>query len=317
MPITMMYAGDCLGVKYGQYAKDYRILVDAQLKTAEKFGIDHVSVISDPGREAGDCGAKVQWYEDQPPAIIESEALLVDKSVLLGLQPPNPWEGERMRDRILGVESLRKQVGSEVCVEGWVEGPCAEGADLRGINRLMVDFNDDPAFVKDLFEFVVSLAIQFARTQIEAGADIIGVGDAAASLVGPRIYNEYVLPYEKRLVEAIREAGAPVRLHICGNTRRILGSTAELGCGMTDVDYPVPLGEARKLMGPDRVIAGNLNPVKEVRDGSPETILKQLKSCHLEAGENYIVAAGCEIARGTPEANVLALAEFAKSGGRR
>jgi uroporphyrinogen-III decarboxylase len=82
MPITMMFAADCLGVKYGQYARDHRILAEGQVKTAELFEFDHVSAISDPAREAADCGAKIEWYEDQPPAIVESEALLIDKSTL-------------------------------------------------------------------------------------------------------------------------------------------------------------------------------------------------------------------------------------------
>jgi MtaA/CmuA family methyltransferase len=218
-----------------------------------------------------------------------------------------------MQDRILGVERLRRRAASDKFVEGWVEGPCAEGADLRGINRLMTDFSDDPAFVEDLFEFVTAIAIRFAQAQIEAGADIIGIGDAAASLLGPRIYQRFVLPYEKRLVEAIHAAGGRVRLHICGNTRRILAGAAELQCDFADVDFPVAMAEARQLMGPDQVIAGNLNPIRDVRDGTPKTIFEQLRNCREQAGANYIVAAGCEIARGTPPANVLALSEFARS----
>ena len=61
MPITMMFAADCLGVKYGQYARDHRILAEGQVKTAELFEFDHVSAISDPAREAADCGAKIEW----------------------------------------------------------------------------------------------------------------------------------------------------------------------------------------------------------------------------------------------------------------
>lgn len=313
MPITMMFAADCQGVKYEQYARDYRALVESQLRTVEQFDFDHVSAISDPAREASDCGAKVQWYGDQPPVIIEEQALLADKSALANLHVPNPWEGARMKDRLRAIEDLRKGVGSDRVVEGWVEGPCAEAADLRGINRLMIDFTDDPVFVMDLFELVTRMAMHFARAQIEAGADIIGVGDAVASLVGPRIYKQFVLPYEKKLTEAIHTAGGRVRLHICGNTRRILNLVAELRCDMVDLDYPVPMEEGRNLLGPDQVVAGNLNPVKELRDGTPGSITDRLARCRQEAGTNYIVAAGCEIVRGTSPANVSALVEFARS----
>ena len=74
MPITMMLAAQTVGVKYGAYARDYRVLVDAQIQTAERYGFDYVSVISDPGREAGDCGAGLKWFDDQPPAIDQSRS---------------------------------------------------------------------------------------------------------------------------------------------------------------------------------------------------------------------------------------------------
>lgn len=313
MPITMMFAADCLGVKYGEYARDHRILAEGQLKTAEQFGIDYVSTISDPAREAADYGAKIAWYEDQPPAIIEDEALLSEKPALARLKPPEPMGGGRMQDRVRGVELLRLRVGSDKFVEGWVEGPCAEGADLRGISRLMLDFDEDPEFVRDLFEVVLGTGIRFARVQIEAGADIIGVGDAAASLVGPKIYQEFVWPFEKRLVDGIHAMGGRVRLHICGNTRKILGGMGTLGCDLVDIDYPVRLEEARAEMGPRQVLAGNLNPVKDVCYGTPETVRQALSECFRQAGPNYIVAAGCEIVRDSPHANVRALAEFAQT----
>jgi uroporphyrinogen-III decarboxylase len=136
--------------------------------------------------------------------------------MLASFNLPDFVPGGRMEDRIRGIELLLQRVGQELFVEGWVEGPCAEGADLRGINHIMLYFSDDPYFVNDLFSVVVEGAIRFARPQIEAGADIIGIGDVVASLVGPRIYKEFVWPWEKKLVDAIHEMGGRVRLHICG-----------------------------------------------------------------------------------------------------
>lgn len=312
MPITMMFAGDQIGVPYGRYTSDYRTLVEAQLVTAERFGFDYVSCISDPAREAADCGAPVQFFPDQPPTADEVHSLLADKSKLTGLQIPDPLGGGRMHDRVQAAALFREKVGKDKLIEGWIEGPCAEAADLRGINRLMTDFFDDPAFVRDLFEFCLEMGIRFGKAQFEAGAELIGVGDAAASLVGPQIYEEFVLPYERRLVDALHAMGARVRLHICGNIGRILEGVGSLGCAMLDIDSMVSLAQCREAMGPEQVLAGNIAPVQILRNGTPELITGALRQCRQEAGDRYIVAAGCEVPRDTPEANLRALCAFAR-----
>ncbi len=313
MPITMMFAADQIGARYGDYARDHRVLAEAQLRTAERFDFDYVSVISDPAREAADCGARVEFFPDQPPALIESEARLADKTELARLRVPDPLGGGRMTDRVRGVALLRERVLGDKLIEGWVEGPCAEAADLRGITSLMLDFFDDPQFVRDLFEFVVAMELRFARAQVEAGIDLMGVGDAAASLVGPDIYEEFVWPYEKKLVDGLHALGTKVRLHICGDTRRILAGMGRLGCEIVDLDYPAPLSEARAVMGPAQVLLGNLHPVRILKEGTPGSVTTALAECHRQAGCRYIVGAGCEIPRGTPAENVEAMSAYARS----
>ncbi len=312
MPITMMFAADFAGVPYGRYAADYRILCDAQVRVAESFDFDFVSAISDPAREAADCGAAIVYFENQPPAIEEINARLADKSALASLRAPNPLGGGRMHDRINAVSLLKQRVGADKLVEGWIEGPIAEAADLRGINTLMMDFYEDPEFVRELFEFVIEMELQFARAQMEAGTDIIGMGDAAASLVGPDIYNQYVWPCEKRMVDGIHEFGGRVRLHICGHTAPILEGMGRLGCEIVDLDWPAPLDAARAAMGPQQVLLGNIDPVAVLRNGTPDSVMAAIADCHKKAGPRYIVSAGCEVVRDTPHANVRAMWEYAR-----
>jgi MtaA/CmuA family methyltransferase len=288
-------------------------LVEGQIRTAEKFDFDYVSCISDPAREAADCGAAVQHFDNQPPAIDEIHALLADKSVLGRLKMPDPQGGGRMHDRVKAAALFRERIGGQKLIEGWIEGPCAEAADLRGINRMMTDFYDDPAFIRDLFDFCVAMGLAFARAQADAGADLIGVGDAAASLVGPQIYEEFVRPCQQRLVDGLHAMGARVRLHICGNIRRILPSVGSLGCDMVDIDSMVPMEQARREMGAKVALAGNLDPVKTLRNGSPEQIASAIAECHRQAGPPFIVGAGCEVPRDTPEANVRAMTAYARS----
>ena len=311
MPITMMFACQQIGALYRDYCTDYRVLVEGQLRTAEQFGFDYVNTMSDPAREAADCGAAVEYFDHQPVALIEDRALLADKTALAPLKVPDPLGGGRMHNGIKALALFKEKVGHDKIIEGWVEGPVAEAADLRGINTLMLDFFDDPDFVRDLFAFVIELELRFAREQVKAGAEVIGVGDAAASLVGPQIYQEFVWPYEKKLVDGIRALGAKVRLHICGNTRKILDGLGKLGCDIVDLDSLAPIKEARLKMGASQVLLGNLNPVAVLRNGPPSGVTAATAECHREAGPRFIVGAGCEVPRDTPPENLRALCEYA------
>jgi uroporphyrinogen-III decarboxylase len=132
MPITMMFAADLAGVRYRDYVSDHRVLAEAQIRVAETFGFDHVSVISDPARETADLGGAIEWFDDQPPAIVESRALLTDKRALARLRLPDPYGGGRMTDRVRGVALLKERIGAEKLVEGWIEGPLRHGRRPAG-----------------------------------------------------------------------------------------------------------------------------------------------------------------------------------------
>ena len=315
MPITMQFACDLIGAKYRDYETDHRVLAEGQVRVAEQFDFDYVNTMSDPGREAADCGAVLEYFENSPAALVEEHALLADKARLASLKIPDPLGGGRMTNGINGIALLRTKVGQDKIVEGWIEGPMAEAADLRGINTVMLDFFDDPDFVRDLFAFVVEMELRFAKAQVEAGVDLIGVGDAAASLIGPELYYEFVWPYEKKLIDGLHAMGTRARLHICGNTRFALKGMGQLGCEIVDLDFLSPVAHGRAEMGPNQVILGNVNPVSVVRNGAPEDVHRALAQCHREAGPRFVIGPGCEIPRDTPHENVRAFAEYARNPG--
>jgi len=78
------------------------------------------------------------------------------------------------------------------------------------------------------------------RAVIAAGADIIGLGDAICSQIAPVMYRQFALPYEQRIFAAVHERGALARLHICGNTTRLLADMALCGADIIDLDWSKP-----------------------------------------------------------------------------
>lgn len=304
LPILMQFAAEYIGSHYGAFASDYRVLTEANIRCATDFGMDQVSAISDPYRETHGFGAEIEFVKDGVPRCIRPP--LEDFKDLARLKRPNPYHSERMVDRVQAVKAYHERSDGQYSIMGWIEGPAAESADLRGVGTFLLDMIDDPSFARDLMGLCVDAGIEFARAQIEAGADTIGIGDAIASQVSPRIYENLIQPQERRLVQAISAMGGWTRLHICGNITHLLPGIADLGVNIVDVDHMVNMQAVRKALGDGVVITGNIDPVA-VLNGTPESIREFMTRIYDEIGNPYMVNAGCEIPAGTPFENFKAL----------
>jgi len=101
-------------------------------------------------------------------------------------------------------------------VSGWIEGPLAEACDLSGVNEMLVNLMTDPDFSNFLMDKCMLTARDFAKAQIEAGCDLIGIGDAICSQIDKESYDLFVRQRHSELIAFIHECGASVKLHICG-----------------------------------------------------------------------------------------------------
>jgi MtaA/CmuA family methyltransferase len=305
-PILMQFAAEHIGSDYAKFASDYRVLVQANEQCAIDFGFDQLSCISDPYRETQGFGSKITYRTDATPL---STHPLADCKDLDALTQPNPLESERMKDRVDAVTEYKQRFDGQYSILGWVEGPAAEAADLRDVANFMIDTVMDEQYACDLMDLCLENAIAFALAQVQAGADTIGVGDAVASLVSPDTYESIILPREMLLVKAIQDAGAYVKLHICGNIAHLLDGIATLNVDILDVDHMMDISLVRQKVGPKVVLGGNIDPSEGVSRGNPESIRKTMREAYKQAGNPFMVNAGCEIPSGTPIENLKAMCE--------
>jgi len=309
VPILMQFAAEHIGRNYGEFAADHRVLVDANLRCAEEFGFDQLSAISDPYRETAGFGAEIRFHPNAVPECVRpplAEATPGDDSPAQ-LVVPDPAAAPRMRDRLDALRLYRQLAGDRYSVLGWIEGPAALAADVRGVADFLMDLLEEPAWAGQLMDVCVDTGIRFAHAQIAAGADTIGIGDAICSQISGAVYLEHILPRQRRLLQAVKAAGARIRLHICGQTRHLWSGLRTLPIDILDCDHMVDLAAARAVMPASFVLAGNLNPVAVMRFGRAEEIPAQVRACARAAGNRYLIGAGCEIPSGTPAENLRAL----------
>lgn len=315
-PMAMMFAARHAGMKFIDYTKDGQKMAAAQLKLAEDFGFDCLLTCSDPAREVIDIAGdgSVDWFVDQGPAINEDRAALADMTRLLQFKLPDPVGGGRMHDRVKAIETMRRQAGPGMSIVGWIEGPLALAAELRGINAIMLDFIDEPAFARDLLAFCADVAIAYAPPQISAGADTMGMSDAAACLIGPKLYAEFVWPEQCRVLESLRSRHPDVirRVHMCGRTDPLFAKMRDLPANLYEIDFPANLAEARAQLGAGRTLAGNVSTITDLMQGTPEQVYEACRRCHQTCGPHFIVGAGCELSPLTPPENLRAMMTYAR-----
>lgn len=317
--IIMAFGVHFIGEKLSHYYLDYRVLARMNLAVQEAFELDLLQAISDPYREACDLGLEVEFPEDGLP--LRRRPLIGEPEDLRKLRFVKPEEGRRMSGRLEGIRLMKEQAGGRLPVMGWVEGALAEANDLRGDAALLTDLYDRPEWVHELLERCVEVEIAFARAQIEAGAAIIGLGDAIASQISPRMYRQFALPCEQRIFAAVHEMGALARLHICGDTSRILPDMAESGADIIDADWMVDYAKAAEVFSQHcpgslpPAVCGNFDPVQVMYRGTPAEVRQAVWANLASGGPRCFSAAGCEIPDGTPSENLHAHAQALKDFG--
>jgi MtaA/CmuA family methyltransferase len=303
-PIFMAWASHFIGHTYSDYYLDGDVLVKAQLAVTRAFNLDQISAISDPWREASAYGMQFDYPAEGVGR--PKEPFIKARGEISRVKRFDIENAERTRQRIESVRKMAAEVGKTHSVLGWVEGPMAEYGDLRGVESAMLDLIDEPEIFIEAGEIIVENEIAFAIAQVKAGADMIGVGDSAASLISPEMYSKLVMPLERKLITAIHEAGAAAKLHVCGNISNIVQYMADSGTDVIDVDWMVSLARARELAGPDVTLCGNFNPAGVLFEGSPEQVAEAARECLNAVPGKFILMPGCEVPPATPERNIRA-----------
>lgn len=311
-PIIVRWAAKYAGIRYSDFCTVPEAKCEAMIKCAADFDIDWVTVMSDPWAEASAFGILVKYPENNLPLDIGGH--LPDAKSAAMLQPYRVMENPRCRNRLEEIRVFRRELGNQYFITGWVEGPVAEYIDLRRATEGAMDLLLDPENVERAMDIITESAINFISLQIEAGAHCIGIGDAFCSQIGPDHYRRFAFSRQKKLVDHIHSKGALAKLHICGNTTRLLPMMIGTGADIIDIDHLVSsIGNYTELLSPFQVLCGKSDPVTVIQDGNTESILLSVKADYKSSGGRCIVSAGCEITPDTSSSNMIAFSSASKS----
>jgi uroporphyrinogen decarboxylase len=238
-------------------------------------------------------------------------------------------------EKYMPVPRLNKQavgrvydhLGDDGILRGFVWGDQAgcwqHACCLYGEEPMIYAAMDDSAWVQHLLEVLLQKKLQFIEESL-AGArfDLIETGGGAGSstVISPRMHEEFCLPYDRRMHEALHEVGHKVAHHTCGGMMPLLDLIVANGCDASETLSCPEVGgdvrdmrEVKRRIGERACLIGGLNQFQILERGTPEQVRAEVHRLFREAGQGggYICST-CDHFFEAPLENISAMARAAR-----
>jgi hypothetical protein len=171
-------------------------------------------------------------------------------------------------------------------------GTWQDAAVLFGIENLIFATFDDPEWVHELLGILFERKATYVRSLKGAKYDVLelGGGHASNTIISPKIFREFVAPYDAKLIDLAHEAGQRIVYHTCGGMMRILEDIADMNPDAMETFTPpemgadVHLAEAKQRIGDRVCMIGGFNQVHKLINCSEEDTRAAVRRCFDEAG---------------------------------
>lgn len=312
------HAARVIGVTVGEYQTSAELMARGQLESWRSYGMDLLN--TGPGLTgiAEAIGSRLAFPDNT--AYVVDYAVQAERD-LDRLKIPDPGCDGRLPLFLEATSLVLKEVGNQVPVSLTTAGPFTTAANIRGTEHFLRDLRRNPDFVHRLLRHATDSIIPFAREVVALGGRI-GLAEPVASgtLISPRQFREFALPYLKELIATIAGlTGSAPSLHVCGNTAKIWQDMADSGAGILSLDDEVDLTGARAVVGDRVALVGNIRPTATMVMGTPDDVRANVRECLLKGVGNpkgYILGMGCALPINAPPENVHALMAAAREYGR-
>jgi uroporphyrinogen decarboxylase len=233
---------------------------------------------------------------------------------LAGYQFPDPRDDRYFADipdkiRMYGDRFRMFQIGFSLYERAWT---------LRGMEPLMMDFYDNPGFVRELLHDIADFNIAQIRRALEYDIDAVHFGDdwgqQSGLQMGPALWREFLYPELKRMYGVVRAAGKFVSIHSCGDVDELFDDLIGIGLNcfnpfqpeVMDVHALVPRYRGRLAFH------GGLSTQRVLPYGTPEDVRRESRAL-LQLGREggYIFAPAHSVEGDVPLDNMFAFIEEA------
>lgn len=288
------------------------LIVEISLQPWQSFRPDGVIIFSDILTPLPAFGIPFEIDDNKGP--------LLDRPIrtMEGLKDLHPIDLSQLSFVGESLSLLKKEVAGEAAVLGFVGCPwtlatyVVEGASsslYKTIKGMMVGA---PELLDALLSHLADQIAEYAAYQASSGADCIMMFDSWGGQLPPKDWDRWSKPYIERIIKKMKAThpNVPVTLYANGSGGLLerMGST---GADVIGLDWTVDMADARRRLGPNVAVQGNVDPV--ILFGTETAIEEAVRDCISKAGnKGHVLNLGHGVLVGTPEENVAFMFDLAK-----
>lgn len=305
------------GCKISELSRSAKTLAKAQVASYRYFGYDSIRIFTDLFPWAEAMGATVKYPDDETADL--DQPAITDVSQIDSLRPADPYKDGRLPLQLDAMKYLQDEVKGEIGCSCGIVGAFTNAFFLMGVNKTLGMIYKNPEAVHKLCRVSLETVKAYAAAAIDLGiTPAISEPMSSCTVVSPKAFREFSLPYLKELVDFIKSKGKGVVVHICGQTNKIWTDVADLGLAGLSIDNVASLAECKKTVGDKVKILGNVDPAVVMFSGTPLDVRYNTLKCILDGYDSpkgYMVMSGCSLPVDTPKENIQAMMDTVREVG--
>lgn len=268
--------------------------------TYEVLGYDVIVSYFSIVPEAAALGCDIDWGNVDTMPTVRTHPWSDPEEVRI---PPDFLEHPATRAVLDAIRMLRQTYGPEVAIVGKALGPWTLAYHVHGLEPFLIATIKEPDKVRGFLNQLKEVTVLFGRAQIQAGADLICLGDhATGDLVSPRMYREFLVAIHQELTQRL---GCPTVLHLCGNTLDRIDAICTEGFDCFHFDSKVDAFAAVKEVGGRISLMGNVNNPEILLQGTPKEVAEATR--YAVAAGVQVIGPECAVPLHTPLENLKAI----------
>ena len=244
--------------------------------------------------EAECFGAQIRFFDDEVPTVVGSLITSLEEAEAM----PVPQVGAgRTGIYIEAIRQAAERITDRPVLAG-VIGPFSLAGRLMDVSEAMIYCYEDPDMVHTLLKKATEFLISYSKEYKQAGANGIVMAEPLAGLLSPALAEEFSGPYVKQIVDAVQDDSFLVIYHNCGgSTIQTIDSILASGAAAYHFGNAIDMAEMIPHIPPETIVMGNVDPAREFRNGTPESIrratLELMERCC--SHRNFVISSGCDI----------------------